>query len=133
MLPHYWEAKMWICQHTGCQKKDYDIGMHLKEDKVIFKSIISSHLNNLYIKIKILPTFWVISDNKDQIKSKNEFEGEGGNLNCLHKNPTKSAVWKISDHTTVKVQGRQTGETLCIGRAYSYNFNEEPVAAKCLK
>lgn len=40
------------CGYVSTQtakKKDYDIGMHLRKHKVIFKSIISSHLNNLYI------------------------------------------------------------------------------------
>lgn len=46
------------CGHvsTWAAKKGVGgIGMHL-EKKVIFKLIISSPLNNLYIKIKILPT-----------------------------------------------------------------------------
>lgn len=81
MLPRNEKQKYgYVCQHTDCQKGDYAIEMHCK------KSIISSHLTNLYIKsIACILSHVCQKPNvrkPDQNKNKNEFE-EGRNLNCL--------------------------------------------------
>lgn len=68
-------------------KRDYDIEMHFK------KSIISSHLTNLYIKnIACILSHVCQKENvrkQDQNKNKNEFE-ERRHLNCLYRNPTQN-------------------------------------------
>lgn len=102
---------MWVCQHIGCQKRMMTLGCILKKDKVIFKSIISSNFNNFYIKniVYFLSHIGQKKDKKDQIKNKNEFEGEGGNLNYLHKNPTQNQQSKKS---VITLQSRYKADRL---------------------
>lgn len=124
---------------TQLKKKDYDIGMHLRKHKVIFKSIISSHLNNLYI-INMVYILSHISQKKKKKRRKIKLRIK---MSLKEKEETHIAITKIwqrngkqAEKTVIILWSRYKAdrqERHHISAAPTHSFNKEPVATNCLK